>query len=480
MATSTIASLGAGSGVDIKSLATNLVEAERAPVKATIDKKITTANNTVSGYSYINLALDNLKSAFADLKNQSSFSSITPSISQPTAFSVAPGTTATTGSHTVLVTALASPQRSLSAGFAAANTPLNVQAGQAAAFDLTLTINGRSSSISVAAANASPAGMVNTINQAQLGVTAALVNTGDPIAPFKIMLSGPSGAANGFTLTSSDGGAPASPVANLDFGDPLHPLQSAANADLTVDGVRISSSSNTVTSGLPGATLNLTGLTTAGGSSLNFTRDTATVKTKLQTLVTAYNDAISMLGTVSDPKSTVTTYGATLVGNSTVSFVRNQIRNMVVGDSSSKSGTVGAMRDLGITIDRSGVLQLDATKLDTALSSNFDNVVTMLSDNRENLSTYSALPAGLAGDSVKKLTNLMSTTGPLTTESRNATARISTYNAELTKLETRMTALLARYNSQFSIMDSMVGQTNSMRTSLTSTFSSMLAGYNSK
>jgi flagellar hook-associated protein 2 len=490
MVTNTISALGAGSGVDIKTLATNLVDAERAPVKAAIDKKVTASQNTISGYSAIMFVLDNLKTAFADLKNQSSFASITPSISQPAAYSVTPGASAASGSHTVKVNVLAAPQRSLSSGFLAANTPLNVPVGgnQGAAFSLSLSIHGGAAKgLNVDAANASPAGVVSTINQAGLGVTASLINTGNAIAPYKIMITGATGVTNDFVLTSSDGGDPANPVPGLDFGDPL---QFATNADLEVDGVPITSSSNKVTGALADATLNLTGITN-DTSTLDFTRDSANVKTKLQTLVTAYNDAVTMLGVVSDPKSTVETYGATMVGNTTVSFIRNQIRNMVVGDSSSKvvgdstsksgpTSAMTAMRDLGITIDRSGVLQLDATKLDTALSGNFDNVVTMLSDNRENLSTYSALPAGLAGDSVKKLTELLGSTGPLTVESRNATARISTYNDDLAKLETRMAALLARYNTQFSIMDSMVGQTNSMRTGLTSTFESMMASYTNK
>lgn len=490
MVTNTISALGAGSGVDIKTLATSLVDAERAPVKAAIDKKVTASQNTVSGYSAIMFVLDNLKTAFADLKNQSSFASIAPSISQPTAYSVTPGAGAASGSHTVKVNVLAAPQRSLSSGFLAANTPLNVPVGgnQGASFSLSLSIHGGAAKgLTVDAANASPAGVVSTINQAGLGVTASLINTGNAVAPYKIMITGATGVTNDFVLTSSDGGNPANSVPGLDFGDPL---QLATNADLEVDGVPITSSSNKVTGALADATLNLTGITN-GTSTLDFTRDTANVKTKLQTLVTAYNDAVTMLGVVSDPKSTVETYGATMVGNTTVSFIRNQIRNMVVGDSSSKvvgdstsksgpTSAMTAMRDLGITIDRSGVLQLDATKLDTALSGNFDNVVTMLSDNRENLSTYSALPAGLAGDSVKKLTELMGSTGPLTVESRNATARISTYNDDLAKLETRMAALLARYNTQFSIMDSMVGQTNSMRTGLTSTFEGMMASYTNK
>jgi flagellar hook-associated protein 2 len=183
---------------------------------------------------------------------------------------------------------------------------------------------------------------------------------------------------------------------------------------------------------------------------------------------------------VSDPKSTVTTYGATLVGNSTVNQVRSQIRAMVMGNSSSPSGDITALRDLGITINRTGSLELNATKLDTALSSNFDKAVTMLSADQENLSTFSALSAGLAGDAVKKLTDLLANSGALTSQSTNATSKISAYKRELTKLEARMAELLARYTKEFTAMDAIVGQTNSMKTGLTSTFDGMMAAYTNK
>jgi flagellar hook-associated protein 2 len=455
--------LGAGSGVDTKSLATSLVNAERAPKKAVIDARITKSEASVSGYDAIKYVLGNLKTAFSDLKNQSSFNSITPSSSQPSALSGTATATAATGSHSVTVTSLAKEQRNISAGFAASNTPINA----GAPFDLTLSVHGGASqTITIAAGLTDPAGIVASINTANQGVTAQLVNTGDAAAPVRIVVSSRTGAANDFTLTSA---AP-----SLDFGSPL---QLASNAALNVDGVAITSSSNSVEGAIPGVTLNLTN-TTNGAASLNFSRDTTAVKAKLQAVVTAFNDANSMLGVVSDPKSTVPTYGATLVGNSTVSQVRSQIRAMVMGNSSSASGNVNALRDLGITINSSGNLDLDATKLDKALSSNFDKAVTMLSANRENLSAASTLPAGLAGDAVKKLTGLLASTGALTSQSANATSKISAYKLELTKLETRMTDLLARYTKQFSAMDAIVGQTNSLKTSLTSTFDGILGVYN--
>jgi flagellar capping protein FliD len=135
------------------------------------------------------------------------------------------------------------------------------------------------------------------------------------------------------------------------------------------------------------------------------------------------------------------------------------------------------MRDLGISVDRNGVLQLDAVKLDGVLSTKFDSVVTLLSANRENQSTLSTLSAGVAGDAVKKLTALLDTTGTISTQSSNATAKIASSKKDLAKLETRLTTMLAGYTKQLSTMDNIVGQSKSMRTGLTATFDGMMATY---
>lgn len=587
MATDTISALGAGSGVDIKALATSLVEAERAPRKAVIDKSIAKSQGGISGYSALKFVLGDLKTAFDNLKDQSDFNSITPRVSQASAISISASATASAGSHSVTVTNLAKPQRSISgsnlAGFAATNTQLNAGAafslvlskgngpapvktftlgsgapstasiafspvakGQAVTVNgltftaakamtatdmgeifaglsstvstaalnvslsswgtfsgsfaagytagtnsagvvvLTSSTNGAAditapttadtmpSTISVAATASTPAGVVAAINAANLGLSAQLINTGIADAPFRIMVTGQTGTLNNFTLTSQTtaGGA----VTGLDFGSKL---QSAENAALTVNGVPILSSSNRVTDAIAGTTLELF-TTTTGAASIEMTHDATAIKTKIEALVTAYNDATSMLGVVSDPKSTVTTYGATMVGNSIVGQVRSQMRAMITGNSDAPAGGLSAMRDLGLSIDNAGTLVLDSAKLNTVLKTKFESAVTLLSANQENQSIFSVATRGIAGAASKKLTDMLDVKNALTTQSTGLTTKIAGYQKELAKLETRMATLLARYNKQFSAMESLVGETKSLKTGLTSTFEGMMATYTNK
>jgi len=222
--------------------------------------------------------------------------------------------------------------------------------------------------------------------------------------------------------------------------------------------------------------------TNTSAAALNLSNNTSGAKTKVATLVTAYNNAMSMLDELTNPKSTLETYGASLVGNSTVSNIRSQLRALVTADSSTSasSGGLTALRDIGIEVDKAGKLASNALKLDLALDLNFTNTVTLLSGNQENQSSFDTALRGLAGDASKTIVGLVSSSGTIATESTNATTRITKYKDDLVKLEARMTQVLARYSKQFATMDSMVGQTKSTQTGLTSSFAGLMAMYTNK
>jgi flagellar hook-associated protein 2 len=111
------------------------------------------------------------------------------------------------------------------------------------------------------------------------------------------------------------------------------------------------------------------------------------------------------------------------------------------------------------------------------LQDNFDEVSTMFSAGTNNQSIYSPAAAGLAGDAIKSIEKMLLSTGLIDTQSKSATTQIAKYKEELTELESRMDKLLTRYMSQFSIMESFVGNSNSMREGLKSTFTGMMRAY---
>jgi len=576
MATDAISALGAGSGVDVKSLANSLVEAERAPRKAVLEKKIQASEGGISGYAAIKFVLGDISTAFSALKNQSAFNVMTTRNSQPSAFAVTTSTGTATGSHSVAVTQLAKPQRSISPGFTSATSPLT------ASQPITLSLSvhgGPAQTIMVPASANTPEGIVSSVNASGKGVTAQLINTGDPLKPIKIMFTGQSGENHDFQISGLDSYFSDVMTDNPSWTSAVQISQSAQNARLNVDGIDIVSSSNKVEGAITGTTLDLYALTPSNETaSVDFLRDTSSIKPKIEALVKAYNDATSMLGVVSDPKSSVETYGATLVGSSLVGSVRSQMRalittsvtstssqpnsitvpasqinlslgvtlgsatgvatriapadpsarftnpqslvtaindaststkvsasldpsgNLVLTNTAGSEGTdisvsgtepnslglalgiyksqaPNALRDIGLSISAQGVLQLDSGKLDSMLQANFEGVVTLFTGNQENLSMYSQASGGVANSAIKKLTAMLDKNSAISAQSTNLSKKISAYKLDLEKLELRMSELLARYNKQFSAMESMVGQTNALKTGLTSTFDGMMAAY---
>ncbi len=470
MATSSIVNtLGAGSGIDVKSLAQSLVDAEKTPKKERIEAQIAKSEAKITGYSAVKYALTELKTAFGKLNDASDFSSIQPANTQPSAFGVSASSTAEAGSYSIEVLQTALAQRTASSVFDDRSTPLNVISPDTTgtAFQLNLSIDGVSQD-PISVTTATPAGMVSAINGADLGVTAQLINTG---SGYNVVLTGETGADQTFTMTSDDGSGNA--VSGVSF---TTSLQTATDASFKVNGLTVTRSTNTVSDVIDGITLDLY-TQTSGAARLDLNRNTTGIKDNIKGLVTAYNDFEETLKILGDRASEVEEFGGVLAGESLLQSVRNQVRSMITSTSTTPGTTIQAARDVGLSIDRFGKLSLDETKLDTALQNNFSEVSTMFSAGTNNQSIYSPASAGLAGDAINSIEKMLLSTGLIDTQSKSATTQIAKYKEQMTVLEERMEKLMTRYMSQFSVMESIVGNSNSMRESLKGTFEGMMKSY---
>ena len=475
MATETnfITALGAGSGIDTKALATNLMEVERQPREAAIQDKINSQDRRIAGYAAVSLALSNLKDAFAKLNDAREFTA--GSVSLDRTQDLTPQVTGSVqpGSYSVVVNQLAAAQKSVSAAYASGAASIN----GGGAMSLTLTVGGVAQvPIAIAAADATPGGIVAAINEADQGVTAALVDTGDTANPTRIILTGVSGAANSFSVSTVDSGTGLA-VADLDFSSTL---TAAANASLTVDGLAVTRDTNAVADAIPGVVLNLSQVTTAGQSArLVVTRDTTQVKENITNLVDVYNQTIKDLDILTGPASDdpEDIYSGSLARDSFIDTLRNNLRGMLMDNSSTPSGSLTAFRDAGLDIDRYGVLSVNEVTLDSVLSDKFDDLATLFSAGTDDQSTFGAASRGLAGDAVFELDELLKSRGLIAEQSSNAADMVKDYEADLQQLQVRMEALYERYLRQFAAMESIMGQSNALRDNLKSTFDGMMATY---
>ncbi len=466
-----LTALGGGSGVDTQSLAQNLVNAEKMPQQKIIQSKIDKCNSKISGDGALLASLGTLNTAFSALQNKSGLDAVTVATTDTASFLAKSTGSAEVGFHQVHVTAVAAAQRSsqpAGSGFADSTSAI------ASTGNLTITPAGKTPVTVAIAAGDSASAVVDKINKTPgVGVTATLVNTGSGLTPYQIVLtSSASGTANGFSVSADN--------SDLNFNNVITP---ATDAKLTVDGIQLTRSTNEITDAISGMNLSIFAAAPTGTDTyVQVGRDTTQIKTQITNLVTAYNDLQKTLKTVSASDSTDPNIGGSLANDSIVNLVQNQIQRLMMGSSSTPGTAVKAFRDLGVTIQANGTMAADGTKLQAALDKNYADVVQSLSGNIDNQSSVTVSSRGLAGDAVKILTALIDTNpssgkGAIANQMAGAKAKITTYNDDIKKLETRMTALLARYTQQFTAMDTLLGNIKSQQTGLKSTFDGMAAMY---
>jgi flagellar hook-associated protein 2 len=447
---SIINSLGNGSGINIDELATNLTNAETAAAKAALEASVEKTELKISGYSYIKAQLEALHTAFDQLNDASEVGAVSI-VSSDDAVGFTQTGAASLGRHSVTVSSLASAQRTVAGPFGAASTELN------GGNDLTLTFqmtSGETSTISVE--SPTPASIVSSINQAGIGISASLIDTGNTNDPYFISLAGQTGSDNGFAITST-----APDLAFATSGQTGY--VAASDAVLEVNGLAVTSDSNQVAGIIPGVTMTLNEVTTSPLTA-TLTSDASVVKSSLQTLVATYNDTVSLLNELGSSESTKYDYSGTLSKDSIVRTVLSQIRSAVTAESSTPGSTYGFFSDIGVEFNEYGVMTFDDTKFDEVASEAFEDIVTLLSANTDNQSEFSGQPMGLAQDVMSAIDAITdSTDGILTTRTESSTESLDDYATELEELATRMEKIKERYVEQFAAMEAAVNSINSTK-----------------
>ena len=476
--TNLVSALGAGSGIDIKALAKGLAEAETQPRKDAVQAKIDKGETKISGLSAVMAVLNTFKLAVEGLDSTTDFGGASVSNSAPGALTASTAGSAPAGQHKVAVQQVAQAQRTRSmSGF---SSPTEVVAASAApTFVFTFDdLDKVPQIITLPSESTTPEDLVAAINDKDMGIRASLVDTGVAGTDrYVLVLEGESGADGGFDITLSGSGAES--IVNFENGSgDLYNLLDAQDALLTYNGVSVARSTNEIDDLIPG--VNLSVRATTSEATLQVSQDTAPVKEKVKTLVEAYNQMISdfaiLTGEPSDDKEDV--FSGALRGDSTVRQVLARIRAEFFGTSDTGSDSVNSLRNLGITVDKSGVLSLNETELDEALSERFDEVALALGGRKSVQEDGQAvIKRGLAVELGATLRDLMSTQGLVMIGSSTAESQVSRYKEDLDALSERYDAILARYTKQFAAMESMVGQMNSLREGLKGQFDALAAAY---
>ena len=463
----TISSAGIGSGLDVNSIITQLMNVEKLPLQ-NLQAAASTMQTQLSAFGQVQSLVSALHDAMAPLLSSSSYSLTTSSSSDPTSVSVGSSATATAGSYAVSVSSLAASQVAVSASGQFADTSATVGSGT-----LTLRLgswNADKSSFSPATGSSdasisisssdSLAGIRDKINAANAGVTASIVT--DANGARLALQSTSTGAANGFRLTVADddgNSADAAGLSRLAF-DPaggaaqMTLTQSAANAQATVNGISVSSASNQLSDVVQGMSFSLNKLTTTP-ISISVTRNTDTLKTMVSSVVSAYN-ALAQTLTQATAYNPTTKQSALLQGNSTAQGIQNQMRNLV-SSRGLASSVFSTLSGIGVEYQKDGTLKVNDTKLSAAVGN--------LSELQKALTRNDGTGANTNGF-ITRLSawtdTLLSATGTIPTQTHSIQARIDANSKDQDRMNTKLTLVEQRMRAQYTALDSTMSNANAL------------------
>ena len=391
-----ISSPGIGSGLDVNSIVTSLMNVEKQPLTA-VGKQKTEYQSQISAYGTMKSALSTFQTAVQALSSPAKFNAQTATSGNPAVFMATANGNATVGNYAVTVSQLAKSQKLAMDGFTNTSdvvgtgtltisfgtfTPEVIAPPTPSSFtpnpaktDVTITIGSTNNTL---------AGVRDAINASNSSVSATIVNDGT--SNRLVITSKDTGEVNSLKITVADDDTnnvdaaglsrlAYDPTASTGSGKNMTQMQAAKNAILDIDGIAVVKASNTITDAIEGVTLNL--LATSNSISANL--GVATNQDKIKESVTAFVDAYNKLN---DTLRSLTKYDETgkasgvLLGDTTARSVINQIKSVMTKTVGS-SGTINSLSQIGVAFQRDGKLALDATKLASAVTSNFSDIATL-------------------------------------------------------------------------------------------------------
>lgn len=422
-----------GANLDVNGIVGQLMSIEQRPVAA-LNKKEADYQAKISAYGNISSALSGFQGSLQDLNKLEKFQTLKTSSSDATALTASASPKAATGSHTISVSALAQAQKLSVAGQASdatgigAGTPTKItfESGtiSGGSFDAAsgkykeaafISAGRGSKTITIDSGNNTLQGIREAINSAKIGVTASIINDGSD-KPFTLTLS-PSnmGASNSMKISVAGDEA----VKSLLAYDPaatqnLSETVKAQNAVITVDGVTINKTGNSIADVIPGLALELQKITEKPVT-ITVAQDNSAVTSAVQGFVKAYNDLNKTLQEITAYNPS-TKQGAILQGDATVRLLQSQMRTILNTPISNSGGALSTLSQIGVTIQKDGSMALDTSKLSEAININATDVArlfTTVGQSSDTLISYTSAAAGTKAGSYPVNVTKLATQGSI-------------------------------------------------------------------
>jgi len=435
-----ITSAGIGSGIDVEKIISAILNAERAPKEASLLRNEARVKSTLSALGQLSSALTTLDTALNDLNTLSDFK-IRSATSSNTAFLTSTASTAaSSGSFSIIIDSLAQGSRSETTPGLFANVTDTVGSGT-----LTLTAGTNTFDVVVGVTDTLET-IRDAINSASnnFGVNVNIINgASGPILSYTSSITGNS---NSLAVTTSD-------VSLDSISTNLTSKQTANSASAQVDGIVVTSSSNTFTNAIQDISFTAVKVTDVGVPIiLDVSVDKATVKGKIQTFVTALNDFQSISAKLGQSSADST---GSLAGDVTLRLLDRKIKTVLQNTVTGLTSNTNSLNSLGITFNNTGTLVIDETILDSILTTNFDGIADVFaSTNGVSVQLQSTISSYLGSGSVIKIRedSLNDQKRRLETDRLNFEYRIGQLETQLRRKFGAMDSIVAKFNNTGSFL----------------------------
>ncbi len=429
---------GLGSGLDVNSLVTQLVAAERAPAQQRLTRAESGLDAKISALGTLRGALSTFQGAVGALRNESQLLVRKTEASDPGALRASATSSAAVGTYSVEVLSLASAHKLASAAYAG-GSGATVGTGT-----LDFQQNGRSFAVTVTAGT-TVAQLRDAINAAtgNSGVRASVVQADDGA---RLVLSAKDpGSAEAIRVTASGaaGGLDAL-VFDPGISTPMSVLTPAANAQAKVEGFTVSAAGNTITGAIEGVSLDLLAAKPGTAVSLTVSADNTVLRERVGKLVTEFN---SMTATLSRLRAVdpATRNGGPLVGDSALLGIESRMRRDLVAEAPVSGSAPRTLSAIGVRMGADGRLAIDEARLTAALR-----------DDPAAVARVFAGDGGIAARLHTTVSGAVAAGGQVAARTESLQAQKRDVQRAKDTLDMRMKALEARYRAQFTNLDSML------------------------
>lgn len=393
----TLSASGIGSGLDINGLLEQIVQAERVPTENRLNSKEAKTLSEISAFGSLSSAVSSFKSSLNVLKTSSGFSVNKASIGDTDLLSATVTSIASSGSYSVEVESLAQSHSLATIAFDELDTVVGTgtltfdfgttdyDSGTDTYTSFTTNPDKSTQSIEITNENNTVEGLRDAINDADIGVTATVVDDG---TGYKLLItSDDTGLDNSLNITVDEGATAAENIDttglsqlafNIDATN-ADETQAASDAALKINGLSITRETNEISSAIHGVTLNLKSADVGNPTQVTISQDNSNAEANINNFVAKYNDLVNTVGGLTKFGGEDGQSGL-LLGDTTTRNVIRQVRREL-GSVIDNGSLYNTLSSIGITTQRDGTLALDSSKFNSALEADFDAVSKMFYSN---------------------------------------------------------------------------------------------------